>query len=337
MQFEVVGRWVMILYHAISSYQLLCIMVHKLLFYPHSIAVLVLPDFIVEKYPQYMELVESKIFSEVYLFPYLHIQHNEELVQERVQYYYSLLIPYRLTEFEEIFIAGAHFYFVLYLIKQNRFFHFFEDAPGIINNASILYNNLMKKFPVHANIALKNKMFDGNHPLVIDIYCMRHGNENKKYIEFNVNKWFKMIGKKDQRRILSFFRLSRIKAFPRSVVFLTQQFSNLGIMNPEQQKKLIETLVAKLQAYGSVIVKRHPDDNIIYDFSDKVLVFPVTFPVELLPFIIKPVPKSIVTISSTSVNGLKGVFKNVYSFAELYSDVYSYDNEYASMMRILNN
>lgn len=327
----------MILYHAISSYQLLCIITHKLLFYPNSKAILVLPDFIVEKYPQYMKLVELKLFSEVYLFPYLHIQHDETLVQERVQYYYSLLIPYKLAEFKEIFIAGAHFYFTLYLIKENVSFHFFEDAPGMLHNADVLYNNLMTRFPVHANIAQGNKLFDGNNPLVIDIFCMYQGNKNKKYIEFNVNKWLKILCAKDKKRILDFFGLSRIRVPPKSVVFLTQQFANLGIMDSKQQKVLIETIVAKIQIYSNVIVKKHPDDNIIYDFSDKTFVLSRAFPVELLPFIVKPVPESVITISSTSIDGLKGIFKNVFSFAEMYSDVYSFNDEYASIMNIINN
>ena len=42
-----------VLYHAISSYQLLEVMLHRLLFHPENRAVLLLPDFIVEKYPQW--------------------------------------------------------------------------------------------------------------------------------------------------------------------------------------------------------------------------------------------------------------------------------------------
>ena len=77
----------MILYHAISSYQLLEVMLHRMTVHPEEKAVLLLPDFIVEKYPQYRKLAGNKFFDEVYRFPYLHIPHREEeLVADDVQH-----------------------------------------------------------------------------------------------------------------------------------------------------------------------------------------------------------------------------------------------------------
>ena len=40
-----------VLYHAVSSYQLLEVLLHRWLFHGEQGAALVLPDFIVEKYP----------------------------------------------------------------------------------------------------------------------------------------------------------------------------------------------------------------------------------------------------------------------------------------------
>ena len=325
----------MILYHAISSYQILCTITHKLLFYPHCKAILILPDFITEKYPQYMKLVELGIFDEVYLFPYLQIGHDKAHVSKRTSYYYSLLIPHDLNEFEDIFIAGAHFYFSLCLIDSKVRFHFFEDAPGMIHKSNILYNNLKKAYPTNAFIAHENKMFDGNNPLVIDIYCRSAGNCNKTYKEFLLTKWLKTLRRTNQKKILSFFGLDYIKTKKNSIVLLTQQFSNLGIMTYMQQKDLIEILVAKLLHYGNVIIKRHPDDKVQYDFPSDTLIISIPFPAELLPLVFKPAPQSIVTISSTAIEELKGAFKNTFSFADVYSDIYSYDDEYTSMMNII--
>ena len=42
----------MVLYHAVSSYQLLEVMLHRMVYHPMEKAVLLLPDFIVGKYPQ---------------------------------------------------------------------------------------------------------------------------------------------------------------------------------------------------------------------------------------------------------------------------------------------
>ena len=67
-----------VLYHAVSSYQLLEVMLHRLLFHSESQAVLLLPDFIVEKYPQWPLLERRGFFNQVRLFPYLRIRHGEE-------------------------------------------------------------------------------------------------------------------------------------------------------------------------------------------------------------------------------------------------------------------
>ena len=45
-----------VLYHAISSYQLLEVMLHRHLFHPSDHAALLLPDFITDKYPQWPSL-----------------------------------------------------------------------------------------------------------------------------------------------------------------------------------------------------------------------------------------------------------------------------------------
>lgn len=68
----------MVLYHAVSSYQLLEVMLHRKLVHSQERAVLLLPDFITEKYPWYRKLASCRFFDEVYLFPYLHIPHTSE-------------------------------------------------------------------------------------------------------------------------------------------------------------------------------------------------------------------------------------------------------------------
>ena len=72
------------LYHAISSYQILAAIVHSIIKKREN-AVLVLPDFIVNKYPNYNSLVEYGFFQEVYLFPYLTIEHNYDTVYSSVE------------------------------------------------------------------------------------------------------------------------------------------------------------------------------------------------------------------------------------------------------------
>ena len=51
----------LVLYHAVSSYQLLEVMLHRLQFHSRDRAVLLLPDFITRKYPQYRHDTEKNI------------------------------------------------------------------------------------------------------------------------------------------------------------------------------------------------------------------------------------------------------------------------------------
>ena len=62
-----------VLYHAVSSYQLLEVLLHRWLFHVEQGSALVLPDFIVEKYPQWQRLEVRVFFHQLALFPYLRI------------------------------------------------------------------------------------------------------------------------------------------------------------------------------------------------------------------------------------------------------------------------
>ena len=122
-----------VLYHGVSSYQLLEVMLHRMLFHPRDWAVLLLPDFIVGKYPQW-ETLSRGFFNEVRLFPYLSIPHGEErqVVEDTARAYESLGLP-DLEQFSKIYIAGAHFYFSLYVLERRKPFSFFEDAAGLLS------------------------------------------------------------------------------------------------------------------------------------------------------------------------------------------------------------
>lgn len=127
-----------VLYHAVSSYQLLEVMLHRMVKHPRDQAVLLLPDFIVGKYPQYKKL-SRRFFDRVWLFPYLQIPHkSEEQVLTDTGRFGSRLFPRGLSAFSTIYVAGAHFYFSLYLIQNGLPFTMFEDAAGMFSRPEVL-------------------------------------------------------------------------------------------------------------------------------------------------------------------------------------------------------
>lgn len=324
----------MVLYHAISSYQLLCAMVHKILKNPGEKSVLLLPDFIVKKYPQYTEVVKLGIFDEVYLFPYLKIDHCEETIKQKTAYYYELTVPYKIDMFREINILGGHFYFSTYLIQKKIEFNFFEDAPGMLKKSEQLFYDLYKKYPVHAQVAQDNGLFSGENEYIKTVYCLEGGDDNK-FVKFDIHLWLKELKKKDINKIIKFFRVDKIKIKKKTVVFFTQQFASLGIMSQIQQRNLISWLVNRIEQEVDVVVKTHPDDNEKYDFSERVEEIRIPFPAELLPFIVSKRAMAAVTISSTSVIGAQYFCKYTFSFAEVFKDMYSHRDEYVSMINIM--
>lgn len=308
------GKRPMVLYHAISSYQLLEVMLHRMAFHQREKAVLILPDFIVGKYPQYRKLASRRFFDEVYLFPYLHIPHrDEERILQDVIRFYKEKIPYDISSFSEVYIAGAHFYFSLYLLHCRIPFAFFEDAAGMLSHPEELHRALSKKFPVHAATARKYGLYDGGHPLVRRIICLKRAQtrdvSGEKYVDFSVEKTLQALSLPERKKVIRFFLRHRLRAQGNSIL-LTQHFANLGLMSEEEQKRLYERLRDGALRGVRLIVKPHPDDTLDYReiFPDAYVIRQI-FPAELLPYVFREKPEVLYTFDSTGCENLSSHFR----------------------------
>lgn len=114
-----------VLYHGVSSYQLLEVMLHRMLFHPDDWAALLLPDFIVGKYPQWEKLSRG-FFQEVRLFPYLTIPHGEEsrVVEDTAQAYESLELPPLGRVPKGVYCRGTFLFFPVCVGKGRSLFLF---------------------------------------------------------------------------------------------------------------------------------------------------------------------------------------------------------------------
>ena len=302
-----------VLYHAVSSYQLLEVMLHRMVCHPDARAVLLLPDFITEKYPQYQKLAKRRFFDEVYLFPYLKIFHtNEEQITRDVSHYFRALVPYELDFFQKIYIAGAHFYFTLYPIAKNIPFYFFEDAAGMLSRSHELYRALLVNYPVHAEIARRRGLFDGTNPLIQKIICLKTAQtidvSGPKYLDFSVERTLAQLPGQDRNRLVRFFLKRRFRTRAQAIV-LTQHFANLGMMEVEAQKRLYASLSRRLPPDLPVILKKHPDDRVDYaQIFPRAKVLRQVFPAELLPYAFRKKPEYLYTFDSTSCENLKEHF-----------------------------
>lgn len=299
-----------ILYHAISSYQILEVMLHRRVYHADDFCVLLLPDFIVEKYPQYKRLAagknaSKKLFDEVFLFPYLRIAHSGEAqIRRTTARFYETAVPHPIESFAKIYVAGAHFYFSLYLIEKGVSFSFFEDAAGMMSRPRVLRDALRVNYPLHARIAEVYGLFDGTHPLIRERICLvkaQHGEAQGSEIPLQkirrqatqmreMQTWETQIQETQIRRtpelesrIVNFSveeqlvmagaaaRRRILHFFLRhriwgcaQAVLLTQQFANLGIMTQAQQEELYRNLAENELCGVRLVIKMHPDDTVDY-------------------------------------------------------------------------
>lgn len=307
------GKSAPVLYHAVSSYQLLEVMLHRLTMHPRDPAVLLLPDFIRTKYPQYRKLA-PRFFDRVYLFPYLHIPHrSEEQVLADTAHCVRELFPRGLSGFSSIYVAGAHFYFSLYLIQNRIPFVFFEDAAGMFSRWDRLFTALSAKYPLHAAIAQKYGLFDGSHPLIRQVICLKRiqtrNVSGDQYLDFSVEDALLALPEKRRDALVRFFLRRPIRTDAQAIL-LTQQFSDLGILRREEQIRLYEGLRDGVLRGVRLIIKKHPDDTLSYaSIFPGAAVIKEIFPAELLPFVFREKPETIYTWDSTGCENLRKHFR----------------------------
>lgn len=303
----------LVLYHAVSSYQLLEVMLHRLQFHSRDRAVLLLPDFITRKYPQYRKLRTRGFFDEVYLFPYLHIPHGGEkqILQDTVRGY-QMTVPYAISSFSRIYVAGAHFYFSLYLLQNRIPFIFLEDAAGMLSHPERLNQGLAKTFPVHAAIARKYGLFTGENGCVRRIICLKRAQSidvsGPRYLDFSVEEALQSLTPHTRRSIIRFF-LKRRLSTRADAILLTQHFAHLGLMSEAQQRQLYLRLGTQVLQGVQLAIKVHPDDTLDYRaLFPQAQVIREIFPSELLPYVFRKKPARLYTLDSTGCENLREHF-----------------------------
>lgn len=332
----------MVLYHAISAYQLFEVMVHRLKYHKNNYAVLLLPDFIVEKYPHWRQIETSGIFEEVHLFHYMLIPHNKETILKDLEGQYNAVLAYPADEFCEIYVAGAHFYFSVYLIEKGIPFIVFEDAPGMLGQEERLYENLQKNYPVHAQITEEYGMFRYTSALVKYVLCdrkNRNRTQNEKTFPntkiFRPVFAFRFLPKNQKNKIYAFFKVSDKKINIRNkIVILTQNFAGLGIMPEDRQREIYMRLSGILNS-KKVFLKVHPDDGMQYEeIFEGAEFLPRRVPVEVLLPLLKGKPGRIITFSSSAGNCMENKYP-IINFSQKFREEYDFHDEYNSVMNII--
>ena len=324
----------MILYQALSSYQILECMLHRYFFYPNEHAVLLLGTYITERMPDYLSLHTQGFFDEICLFQFGGAGGKEEQILEKMEKELKKALPWKLTDFDRIFIAGIHTYLQVYMLHSGISFEMFEDGSGALSRPRILADIHRASAPGRYEIIEKYGLYDHTSPLITKKYCdMKSqvpGFFDERAVDFSILEYFRRLPIDRQEAVRRIFQVPALGEAPKeAVLLLTQQFASLGQLTFDEQILIYENLMDYYLRGACLIIKPHPDDILYYR-----LLFPEAqiirgqFPSELLPLAFEKLPERAATISSTGLNLLKGEFSDILAFNAEYEKTFHFNHIY---------
>lgn len=340
----------MVLYHAVTYFQVLWIIIFHLRYHRDEKGVLILVESLENRFTEVTREKIQEIF-EVYYFPYgeignipqnKKIEEKNEFVERRMESLYEKYVGYDLKNFNEIYIAGYHFYFTLLLIKQKIKFHIIEEAVGMLSRPEVLHSIVQNLNSTQLELALYNGLLYSDNEYIKDKYCsLKHqkvGFYDEKAINIDVMQIMQTFDKDMQRKVLSIFidkyRESQISED--SILLLTQHFANLKILTFEDQALIYQLYVDYFVGKKNLIIKTHPDDIMYYSKlfpSAKIIM--EKFPSELLPYIFNVIPKTIGTISSTAIFSIRDIFENTIEFTPAFEKEFRKIHKYYMTLYVL--
>ena len=303
----------MILYHAISIYQLLlciCLRVNRA---TDKEAVLILPNFIRNKFSDYKLLEKYGFFTKVVLYPYDKIpltisMENVERIGDNI--YPVLQIP-PLEEYEEIFCAGTHFSFASYLVAKRKHFNYIEDACGQFLDIDDFRHGQREVNMTMYLLAENNGLYDGSSPFIDKI--MAHipvdmELSDSRIVRYSLVDELKKLPVETKRKLRAIFGVKNLVHAPieESTVFISDSAITSNLLTIEEQVLRNTLTVDYFAKQSHLIIKPHPDDYMYYRavFPD-AYVLPQQFPLELLDDFMDNSNAHALAFSSTSVRNLR--------------------------------
>lgn len=328
----------MILYQALSSYQILECIVHRMTIHPGERAVLLLGNYIVERMPQYREARSRGFFDEVFLFRYGGYKGNEEQILREVGEEFARTVPYPIGDFSRIYAAGIHTFLQVLWARDHIPFAMFEDGSGALSRPWILSDIHRKSSPRRWKLVEKYHLYDHSSPSITRKICDKSsqlpGFYDEKAEDFQVVERFEALPRETAMQIREFFRLPFYTGCQDRVLLLTQQFANLGQLSLREQIVIYQNLMDYYLEGEDVLIKPHPDDILYYGLLfPQAQVMRELFPSELLPLAFDALPRKVCTISSTGINLIRKDFGQCLAFNAAYEHTFHFNHLYYMALR----
>ncbi len=329
----------MLLFHAVSTYQLLLLIIYKIKYHRTEKAVLLVPDTLIQRFPQYKNL--KNYFADILLYEISKPIYKSQSIREATREYFESIFKtqgYNITDFTEIYVGCAHYYFGIYLASNDISFTFFEDAAGMLSRPDILME-MEEKYPIKKSYNIQYGLYDGTCPCIKKIVCNKNA-QNKEFNQvehFDVVEELLRLPESDREWIKKFF--TDVEVFDikqNAVLFLTQHFANLQILSFEQQILIYQTVFDYFFEGKDIVIKPHPNDIMYYGkLFPKYKIIREIFPSEFLPIMFTNKPDMIATISSTAINNLHKYFSKSFCLGVQYEKDFVYTHRYYVAVQLI--
>ncbi len=310
----------MVLYSVITTYHLLEAIVHKNRCNESEKGVLFISDWLIKKYPWYLDL--CVFFEKVIVFR-AGYQYDKN-VRENLNTYFNGLFQKEgidVAEIEELHVFGAEHAFGAYVFENEYKTCYWEEGAGALSKKDSMLEIFQKVHgPEKAKYQYEMHLGDGEQPFVekrfYNKYFQLSEVEGDNLVHFDLAEELEQLNEKSRSKIIElFYGDDKIKVDMNSALLLTEHFANLAAMTWQEQAYLYRYLVDYFLQDYSILVKPHPDDVMPYEYMfENCKVIRKTFPAELLPFIFERKPVVVATSSSTSIYGMRSRFDKVLEF-----------------------
>ncbi|MGI6501530.1 MAG: glycosyltransferase family 52 [Anaerostipes sp.] len=332
----------MILYYGVTSYHVLCCMLHKMKWNTNEEALL----YISNTHPECEKLIEAvktgNIFSDVDRFPdkgrmlpfkkkYGKNPDREQLMKLTQQLCQEIErdLPFDPNKMKEYNICGDQYGLGIWLIRKGKEYNYFEEGCGVYTRSHLLLENLKRLNPFQHDLALEYQCMGQNKKIKKKFveFSYQEGIFDKEHcVDFSVKNILKELSQEELSQVLGVFQVPEEKHGEKeSVLLLTQQFVNMGFLTVEQEKEMYDYMLDFFAPEASLYVKPHPSDwqGLYKKWYPEATVFERFMPSELLPYVIDRTFSKGITVSSTSIFGLEPYLEDVVCLDSSFEDAYT--------------
>lgn len=336
----------MVIYHTVTYYHILKSAVHKLRFHPDEDGAILVPIGLERKCSGLLNFTaQDAVFSNVCYYAWHNnppggdVELKAKEIDAQLEEWFG---KDYLSQFSEINICSAAYYFGIWAVEKKLHFHWFEEADGFLSQPHFIQDADRTNNPVRYKIAEELGNYTGDNPCVLSkvvkMSAQLPGFHDDLAVDFDVLREMKLLSKEQQQILLDFFDVPKELSFPHnSALMLTQHFSNMNMLTYEEQALIYQlTCDYYLEGYH-LFFKWHPTDITDYpSFMEDVTMISGSFPAELLTLVIQEPLKVCGSIESSGTKNLAPICDRILLFKREYiTDTFMQNHRYYFCLKLM--